>query len=621
MISKSTNKVDDHEFESMRQSLLIVRGQLQSGRIDPEFVERQLDKTVDLINRMEAAHKQFSQQGRYEALFNVSRLLGDSLKLQKVLDQVMDAIIQLTGAERGFIMLRNDDGQVEVEVARNYDQQTLAGDQFNYSRTIVNQVLDRGESVLTLNASEDPRYAMQESITERSLRSIMATPLRVRGNVIGVAYVENSIIVGLFRQDDLSALEAFAGQAAVAIDNAQLFSATDQKLAARLHELSQLRRIDMQLSETLDLNKAMGATLDWVARIGSADIGHLGIVEETEDGTYHVVARHHYCYPTDENTPIYLEELYPSVADAIVNQQTILIDGDSPKDEHIMIVPARRENKVVATVVLVRTNGGFSDDQRDLVERIVARAAVAIENAALYAAVKAADLAKSEFVGIVAHDLKVPMTSIIGYADLTLMDGGLTDEQVYFQNRIRETVERMEMLVSDLADISRIESGHFFMTPTRTPVLGIVQGVRDSVMTQMQARKHTYIEEVPSNLPDMWVDYYRLLQVLNNLVSNAYKYTPEGGTIRLIAERVDDTIRFSVTDTGVGMSPEALRMLGKKFWRAGDEFTRSQPGTGLGFAITRSLVEQMGSTISVESEVGKGSKFSFSVPIAPENAI
>jgi signal transduction histidine kinase len=231
---------------------------------------------------------------------------------------------------------------------------------------------------------------------------------------------------------------------------------------------------------------------------------------------------------------------------------------------------------------------------------------------------QAADRAKSEFVGVVAHDLKVPMTSILGYADLTLMDGDLQDQQINYLNRIRDTVRRMELLVSDLADISRIESGHFFMNETRVDVADIIQGIRDAIMTQIKSRQHTYIEQIDPNLPPMWVDYYRLLQVLTNLTSNAYKYTPNGGTITHSIRRAESAIVFSVSDTGIGMSPEAVRKLGTKFWRADDEYTRSQPGTGLGYAITASLVEQMGSRIRVESEVGKGSKFTFTVAVAKD---
>ena len=602
-------QVADHEITNFRHSIALLRTQVQAGQVDGEFLSRQMDKLTDLLDRLEAEHRQLKRQGRLEVLYNVSRLLGSSLDLQVVLDQAMDGLIQLTSAERGFLMLRNDDGQVQIKAARNFDQQTLSDDQSNYSRTIVYRVLDTGEPIVTTNAAEDPRFAGQSSIVAQALRSIMAAPLRVRGKVIGVVYVENRAIAGLFQGDDLEALSALAGQAAIAIDNARLFSATDQKLAERVEELQQLRRIDLQLNETLDAERAMQVTLDWACRISGAQVGHLGLIESE-----HVPVQCHFGLPSDETQPIYLEITYPQVKEVVASGKLLLVQRGRT---NILIVPVQREQKVIGVIVLRRV-GSFSSDQQDLVERIAARAAAAIENARLYAGLKAADRAKSEFVGIVAHDLKVPMTSILGYADLTLMDDVLSPQHTNYLNRIRDTVARMEILVSDLSDISRIESGHFYMNPLRVSVADVVQGLREALIKQIGEKRHTWIEHIPPDLPDMKVDYYRLLQVLTNLATNAFKYTPDGGTITLSASQLEQRIEFSITDTGIGLSHDAAAKLGTKFWRAEDEFTRSKPGTGLGFAITRSLVEQMGSGIYVESEVGKGSKFTFSVPVYQE---
>jgi signal transduction histidine kinase/PAS domain-containing protein len=608
--SKTVKPVSDLEIGSIRQNLHLLRSQLQSGRVDGQFLVKQIEALSDLMARIEAERKQRQQEVRFKALYNVSRLLGSSLDLQTVLNQVMDAIIQLTGAERGFLMLRDDDGGLTVKAARNLDQQTLDSTEFKYSRTIVNQVLDSGKPVLSTNAAEDPRFSGQASIIGQALRSIMATPLRARGNVIGVVYVDNKAITGLFGQDDLDALDAFAGQAAVAIDNALLFSATDQELAARVDELTQLRRIDLQLNQTLDVHRAMLYTLEWACRLSGATSGHLGLVEG-DPPRIHAV--HHYGVD-DDTAPEFLDAMYPEVLEVTAKGETKTMP--SVGSQTVLIVPIRREQKVIGAVILKRDgNHAFTAAHQDLVERVVARAAVAIENARLYAAVQAADRAKSEFVGIVAHDLKVPMTSISGYADLALLQGGLTERQQEFMGRIKATVQRMAMLVSDLSDISRIESGHFFMNKTHVKIPDLIQAVKDNTLTEIQARKHTLIEQVTADLPEMWVDYYRLLQVLTNLVSNAYKYTPDGGTITLRVQPLGDRIEFSLADTGIGLSPESIKKLGTKFWRAEDDYTRSQPGTGLGFAITSSLVEQMGGKIVIESEVGKGSTFTFSLPV------
>lgn len=604
----TTPALSEREIASLRQNLGMLRSQVQSGRIDPTFFDRQLDKFDDLLVRVQEDQKNRKKAGRFEALYNISRLLGSSLDLQVVLDQIMDAIIQLTGAERGFLMLRNDDGGLAVKVARNFDQQTLNSDNFRFSRTIVNQVLDTGEPIVTTNAAEDPRFSQQASIVAQALRSIMATPLRARGNILGVAYVDNKIIAGLFGEEDLAALDALMGQAAVALDNALLFAETDEALAKRVEELRQLRRIDLLLSETLDAEKAMQYTLEWACRLSNAAGGYMGLLDG-DPPVAHAQCSYGEVMPVPLNGP--LNALYPEIAQVATTGKSLSIDGMQPA----LIVPVHREHNAFGVMVLHPQDAErFTDEQQDLIERIVARAAVAIENGRLYAAVRAADRAKSEFVGVVAHDLKTPMTSIGGYASLVLMQKDRLDErQAQFLELIRNTVKRMEVLVSDLSDISRIESGHFFMNEKQVSVAEIIQAVQDNTLPQIDERGHQFVEDVEPDLPDMWVDYYRLLQVLTNLVSNAYKYTPDGGTITLRVRRAGDRVEFSVRDTGIGLSPEAIAKLGTKFWRAEDDFTRSQPGTGLGFAITRALVEQMGSRIEIDSEIGRGSMFTFSV--------
>jgi K+-sensing histidine kinase KdpD len=610
--------VTEQDINNTKHTLELLAKQVRSGRVEEDFAIRQIEKVKELLDKLAAQQAAAKGEGRFEALYNVTRMLGTSLDLQRVLDQVMDAVIKLTGAERGFLMLRDDDGNLKVEAARNLDQQTLSSTEFEYSRTVSNHVLDTGESILTTNAVEDPRFKGGQSIMSQALRSIMATPLRARGRIIGLAYVENRIITGLFKDEDLTTLETLTGQASIAIDNAILFAETDEALSKRLDELRELRRIDQKLNEKLDVDVAMQFTLETACTLSGATEGHLGLIQGEPR---HIMATHHYDHSkhtSTKETPVQLDKVYPRAWEAVKNHETILFDTGQYGLLTAMIVPIMREQNAIGVMVLLREDGNtFSDDQRDLVERVVTRAAVSIENSRLYAAVQAADKAKSEFVGIVAHDLKAPMTSIRGYSDLmSMQSNNLDDRQLKFLSRITNTVNRMEILVSDLADISRIESGQFLMDEMRVTVESVVEAVRDTVMPEMQNRKHTYLENIEENLPDMWVDYYRLLQVLINILSNAYKYTPEGGTIILTVRHENNRIHFAIKDSGIGLTKDQIALLGTKFWRAEDDYTRSQPGTGLGYSITRSLVEQMGSKIDIESVVDKGSTFSFSVKTA-----
>jgi signal transduction histidine kinase len=243
------------------------------------------------------------------------------------------------------------------------------------------------------------------------------------------------------------------------------------------------------------------------------------------------------------------------------------------------------------------------------------RAAIAIENARLYDAVRAANNAKSEFVGVVAHELKVPMTSISGYADLLSMAGTVNERQAGFVNTIKNAVYRMKVLVSDLNDISRIETGNLRVESAQVSVLDAVNSAREGTLTEIERRRHHLVVDVPTELPLVQADKDRLAQVMLNLVSNAYKYTPDGGTIMIQAREISDgRVSISVSDTGVGMSPDQVAKLGTKFWRADNGL--QQPGTGLGFAITRRLIELMRGRVAIRSIEGTGTTITFDLPTA-----
>lgn len=227
---------------------------------------------------------------------------------------------------------------------------------------------------------------------------------------------------------------------------------------------------------------------------------------------------------------------------------------------------------------------------------------------------QAANKAKTEFIGIVAHELKIPMTSISGYADLILMSGSLTEKQTAFLNTIKSAVQRMKVLVSDLNDISRIETGNLRVELSAISVAEVMEVVRESIATEIAQRSHTLQIEVAPDLPPVRADRDRLIQVLLNLASNAYKYTPDGGLIRLSAQQTDSQIVFTVADSGVGMSAEQLAKLGTKFWRVDNGL--GQPGTGLGFAITRHLIALMDGALNIQSAPNQGTTVTFTLPIA-----
>ncbi len=605
----------DMAVSNARQTMALLRDQAKSGQIDAAYFAQRLSAMEQLLAELDAERQQAGQQERYAKLYEVSRVIGSSLDLQTVLDQVMDAIILLTGAERGFLMLLDDDGNLNVRVARNFDQETVESSAFALSRTVTRKVLETGQAIVTTNAQDDPRFSSQPSILMHGLRSIMASPLRVRGQVIGVVYVDNRIRTGTFSAKDLDVLDTFAGQAAVSIDNARLFKATDQALNARVEELTMLQRMDRQLNETLDTAKAMTTTLEWLSRVCKAQSASMGLLDR-EAGVLRVVS--HYGAPDMLTGETLLNLNHPLVSKVIESQEPLiqkLDGGQGGQSMSVFIVPVRREGKVIGVIVMTAPGENtFREDARALVSRMADRAAIAIENARLYDAVRAANNAKSEFVSVVAHELKVPMTSIQGYADLLSMAGPINERQTQFVGTIKNAVNRMKVLVSDLSDISRIESGNLRVSITDVSVVDAINAAAEGILAEIEKRKHKLAVEVEPNLPRVQADKDRLAQVLLNLLSNAYKYTPDGGTIQLRASQQANAVTISVTDSGVGMTPEQLAKLGTKFWRADNGL--NQPGTGLGFAVTRNLIELMRGKLDIKSESGKGSTFTFTLLVA-----
>ncbi len=182
-------------------------------------------------------------QARLAALYHVTRVLGTSLELDEVLAQVMDSVIGLTGAERGILVLiENNIPEWTLRVARNLDQDRLSSWEKEVSRTIINMAINTGKGVVTSDAQSDPRFSTQASVRLNILRSMMCTPLLVRGRVIGAIYVDSRVQRGVFNAKDLEMMDAFAIQAAFAIDNARIFKQTVQQLQQLTIELDEAKR-------------------------------------------------------------------------------------------------------------------------------------------------------------------------------------------------------------------------------------------------------------------------------------------------------------------------------------------------------------------------------------------
>ena len=207
--------------------------------LPPNTVE-ELNDLIDKLTKLSQQIESFeAEHGNLMALANIGQVVNSSLEHDEVLRIVMDNIVRLTRAERGFLMLRNEKGEMATQVARNWEQESIKSSEAATSRTIVQRVIESGEPIVTTNAQEDQRFSGQESIMMLNLRSILCVPLKVKNDLIGVIYADNRMRTGIFAETERDLLVAFANQAAVAIENARLFSSLRRTLA----EVTELKNL------------------------------------------------------------------------------------------------------------------------------------------------------------------------------------------------------------------------------------------------------------------------------------------------------------------------------------------------------------------------------------------
>jgi signal transduction histidine kinase len=225
-----------------------------------------------------------------------------------------------------------------------------------------------------------------------------------------------------------------------------------------------------------------------------------------------------------------------------------------------------------------------------------------------------ADRLKDEFVALISHDLRTPLTSITGYVELALEDD-LSDQTRDFLHVVARNAERLLSLVNDLLFVARLQAGEMSLECAEVDLAEVLRDVVHSLEPRAAA-KRIALTCVVDSVPAVQVDRSRMLQVLENLLSNAIKFTPEGGSVHVSLARRDDSVALEVVDSGIGVAAEDQRRLFDRFFRAENAVRNQVPGTGLGLYISRAIAEAHGGKLSMRSELGRGSTFSLELPPA-----
>jgi signal transduction histidine kinase/putative methionine-R-sulfoxide reductase with GAF domain len=565
-------------------------------------------------------------------LNDITRQLTSTLETEPLLRTILESAVMILNCEAGSLFLVDEHtDELIFSVTVGGAGNDLVGQRLPPGSGIVGKAATARAPVIENDVTTSSAWFNTDEQTGFVTKALLAVPMQVKERVIGVLEVINRQDGLPFVEDDKNLLTAFASQAAVALENARLYTLTDQELSARVEELSVMQRIDRELNASLDISRAMRITLEWAIRQSSAEAGLIGIVADhgirimAQQGYEELVNTYR-----DNPMPLVLESMRTAVESAQPQQLTLDNDqpGILPQAAYQIVIPIRREANVIGLILLESTAQDVQPEVAlNFLNRLGDHAAIAIANAQLYSEVQAANLAKSEFVSFVAHEIKNPMTSIKGYAELLSAGavGPINDMQANFLHTIRSNVERMSTLVSDLNDNSKIEAGRLRLEFKAVDLADVVDEVIRSSSKQIEDKKQNLGISLPRDLPKVWADRTRLAQILTNFVSNAHKYTPEGGRIEVAAERAgnkwnpDGSVEVAhiwVKDSGIGISLDDQKKIFQKFFRSEDQKAREAPGTGLGLNITKSLIEMQGGRVWFESEFRQGTTFHFTIPVA-----
>lgn len=311
-----------------------------------------------------------------------------------------------------------------------------------------------------------------------------------------------------------------------------------------------------------------------------------------------------------------------------VAENTAVLTENTPDDKRlaelsplsILCAPLRVQDGVLGVIYLdSQTPACFNQADLDFLMAAANQTALAIENGRLRQRIQADEQARHEFVSLVTHELRLPLTAIKGYADLISsgMAGQLNEQQQQFFSVIQRNLERMRQLISNLANLNRAESGRMKFDNKPFDLAPVIEAVVEQLRPDINGRQQTITITLPTELPQLYADPARVEQILANLLSNAHKYTPDGGRIQIEARPIKDGVHINVIDNGLGISQADQEKLFTPFFRAEAPAVRAQLGWGLGLAVAQQILKAQGRAITYRSAPDEGSAFSFTIPISP----
>lgn len=519
-------------------------------------VKRALERrqSVNAQIKLVAKHDTSTLRNRVnglESIQRVGRQVTSLLNLDDVLKAVVDAAVELTGAEEGSLLLLDENsGELYMRASRNFQEDFVRTFRLPIRDSLAGQVLRTGKPVML--DEQTPRKIK----TSYLVYTIIYVPLVVQERVIGALEVDNRQSRKPFTDYHITLVSALADYAAIAIENARLYSNSElerNKLESILTNIEEgVIVVDPDRRIVLVNRKAREA---------------FGIEEKNLTGR--------------------------RLREVLQHQELLEIlreDQTTPSRTELMLQDGRVLNAQITPISEI----GLVVTMQDITH------------------LKELDRIKSDFVNTVSHDLRSPLTAILGYVELIDRVGAVNVQQKEFIHRVQISVQNITSLINDLLDLGRIEAG-FDARNEIVPFSAIIHYAVDGLRGRAQQKSLELQLEIPDVLPQVLGNPVRLRQMLSNLISNSIKYTPDSGQVIIRAQAEGEQIILQVSDNGPGIPPADQPYIFDKFYRASN-IPSDTPGTGLGLAIVKSIVENHQGRIWVDSNIGQGTTFTIVLP-------
>ncbi len=625
----------EHDFRGIgRKTMLLNARRIYRESIGTQEILLAIEDITEL-KRVEEAMRKKTQE--LSALYNVTKTVSQFLQMDEMLSSALETILHITGADGGWICIIEEDAKLHLKVHKGISPRFVETVKTTKVGIGVSGRAMELRKPVAMDISQYPTPDLFPILWDEGVKSLASTPIICKDKVLGTVNIHYRRSHA-FSQDELDIFASIGSQIGVAIENAKLFSELERhdKILEALYSIESVVSRSLNLEEIFNvaLSKALevidteagtlysleGEVLHLEAAVGfSSEFKEKAIVLKMGEGISGIAAQ--------SKKPITMDiSQYPSplLLPYVTQEGLVSFIG----------TPLMSKGKVVGALALgTKKKRIFTQDDLDLLFSIGNVIGIAIENARLYKEsieniqklqkayeeLQTLDRMKDEFISNVSHELKTPLVSIKGYGELLYDEKlkGRLDEQKKGLEAILRNADRLTRLINSILLISRLQAGKIELHFEPLDVDEIVQVCMSDFKSTMD-KKHIKFEKDIPEISRVKGDRDRFIEVIDNLLDNAVKFTPQGRKILIKARDEAENVHLIVSDNGIGIPADIIPKLFARFYQVDASTVRKYGGTGIGLYITKNIIDAFGGKIWIESEVGKGTTVHILLPIAKE---